>query len=698
VPHQKKLLALAVLAGCGGYAANAGAQTTGGSRGIEEVLVFGTQSARESTTGSRLDLTVLETPATVDIIDGDAIRARVDTNVLQAATRSAGFTNESNPGNGSSSIAARGFDGQNSVTKLYDGTNYYSAASTITFPFDTWGVERVEVLKGPSSVLFGEGGIGGAINVIPRRPQREQSGDVRLILGEDDTQFVGVDYTNALGDSAAFRVDYSNSQSDNWVQPNGDSEAEMLSFAVQWDVSDDLALSARLDSGEQDQMRYFGIPNANGDFVRDFVGMNFNVSDSDVHYEDDSLRVKADWQASENFSLQAELYRLTSDRFWKNAEAYFYDDGSQLLERWDPLMIGHDMEHTGLRTNFLFSPSGGGVRASAGFEVNDISFDRPTNFFTPANPSGITFDEFDTVNPFSFQPGVLANITTAPFAADNNSDVTQWAVFGEAQFNPSDNFAIVAALRMDDWDTQIVRLGRAGIDQSVDAVTGRIGLVFDLSDDTALYGQYGTGAQHPSSSVVTGSLANREADMIESEQLEIGLKHQVAGTGFQWNIAYFDITKNNLIYDDPNSGDPDDFFVIPEQTSQGIEVGFAYTASEGFQLYGNAATLNAETETGDRPPTYVPERTYNLGFVAELGDNARIVADARYVGERFGGIPIPSYTVVDASVRFDLSDSVGLTFKAENLFDELYATSNYYEETWLVGKPRTASVVFDYRF
>jgi outer membrane receptor protein involved in Fe transport len=84
--------------------------------------------------------------------------------------------------------------------------------------------------------------------------------------------------------------------------------------------------------------------------------------------------------------------------------------------------------------------------------------------------------------------------------------------------------------------------------------------------------------------------------------------------------------------------------------------------------------------------------------VAELGDNARIVADARYVGERFGGIPIPSYTVVDASVRFDLSDSVGLTFKAENLFDELYATSNYYEETWLVGKPRTASVVFDYRF
>ena len=185
--HEKKILALAVFTACGGHTSAGFAQTTGTNNGnVEELIVFGTQGARESTTGSRLDLTVLETPATVDIIDGDAIRARIDTNVLDAATRSAGFTNEANPGNGSSSIAARGFNGQGAVTKLYDGTNYYNAASTVTFPFDTWSVERVEVLKGPSSVLYGEGGIGGAINVIPRAPQREQSGDVRLILGEDE--------------------------------------------------------------------------------------------------------------------------------------------------------------------------------------------------------------------------------------------------------------------------------------------------------------------------------------------------------------------------------------------------------------------------------------------------------------------------------------------------------------------------------
>jgi outer membrane receptor protein involved in Fe transport len=163
-------------------------------------------------------------------------------------------------------------------------------------------------------------------------------------------------------------------------------------------------------------------------------------------------------------------------------------------------------------------------------------------------------------------------------------------------------------------------------------------------------------------------------------------------------VALFDVARNNLIFDDPASLNPDDVILIPEITSRGIEVGFTYTASETFQFYGNAAPLNLEDETGENPGTFAPERTANLGFMWGIGDSVRVVADARYVGERFGGIPMPSYTVVDASVRFDLNDSFGFTLKADNLFDELYAASNYYEETWSVGKPRTASIAFDFNF
>jgi outer membrane receptor protein involved in Fe transport len=141
-------------------------------------------------------------------------------------------------------------------------------------------------------------------------------------------------------------------------------------------------------------------------------------------------------------------------------------------------------------------------------------------------------------------------------------------------------------------------------------------------------------------------------------------------------------------------------FVVPEQTSQGVEVGFTYTASSAFQLYGNAAVLNAETDTG-ATPTFTPEETFNLGFAWSLGDSLRVITDARYVGDRLTGYPtnpIPAYTVVDASVRWDVSDTIGLTLKADNILDELYATAAYQEDQWLVGRPRTASIAFDVSF
>jgi iron complex outermembrane receptor protein len=708
VQYQKKIVAVAVVAACGSYT------PTGAAQPIEEVIVFGTQGSRETATGSRLDLTVLETPATVDIIDGDAIRARIDTSVMDAVTRSAGFTNEGNPGNGSSSIAARGFTGQGAVTKLYDGTNYYTAAGTVTFPFDTWGVERVEVLKGPSSVLYGEGGIGGAINIVPRQPERERSSEVRVLAGENSTAFVGLDFTGPMSDSVAYRVDYSNSQSDNWVF-NGDSEAEMFSASLRWDVSDDLALSARYDMGDQSPMPYFGVPVAqrdgfygdfvagtfSGDFIEGFAESNFNVGDAQLGFEDDSIRLEADWRASDSVSLRVQLYQLTSDRYWRNAETYFLD-GTSVIERGDPLELGHDIEHTGLRTNVVLAPSGDVVRVSVGFEINDVSFERPTNFGGAHNPTGITFDETDFIDPHAFEPGTFAGIAgTAPYVLDNYSDVSQYAVFSEALFNATDRFSIVAALRYDDYDTSYVRVARPPVfEQQVDDLTGRLGFVFDLSDDTALYAQYGTGSTHPSGTIVNVAGNNREADMIETEQFELGIKHQVEGTGLQINAALFDIARNNLIIDNPNSGNPNDVFVVPEQTSKGVEVGFTYTASSAFQLYGNAAVLDAETDTG-ATPTFTPEETFNLGFAWSLGDSLRVITDARYVGDRLTGYPtnpIPAYTVVDASVRWDVSDTIGLTLKADNILDELYATAAYQEDQWLVGRPRTASIAFDVSF
>jgi iron complex outermembrane receptor protein len=666
---------------------------------IDETVVYGQQIISETETGSRLGLTQLETPATVDIIIGDSLRAHIETTVLGAVTRSAGFTNEANPGNGGQSIAARGFRGQGTVTKLYDGSNYYTAAGTITFPFDTWGVERIEVLKGPSSVLYGEGGIGGAINVIPKTPKYEAERELRLTAGENGTLGLGVGLAGGLSENVAYRLDYSRQESDGWVN-DGASESQMLSGSLLWDVSSDLALTARFDYGDQSPMKYFGTPLLNGDFNDDLIEANFNVGDAEVSYQDKSIRLKADWIISNDLSMQAEIFQLSANRLWKNSEFYEFDVATELVTRRDPLVIGHDMDHNGFRTNFVLANdlAGFDVRSSLGLEINNISFSRPSNF-GPNNPDPIDWEnDVDVADLNAYAPGTLSDLTDAPVVLDNVSDVSQAAIFGEAQVHLNDQWSLLGGLRVEKIDTDYHRLGQTPIDQSVNPVTGRIGAVYDFSENAALYGQYSTGATHPSNSVVTASASNRDSDVIKTEQFEIGVKQAGLNGRLQWSLAYFDITKNNLIEDDPDSADPADLIEIDEQTSQGIELSYNLNLGSSVQTYGNMVVLNAETDTGDTP-NFVPEKTFNLGVVVAAGEDIRIYADLRHVGERFHpSHPIPSYTVVDASIAYQVNSDLALTLKADNLLDKLYASAAYYSSTWLVGQPRTLSLTADFSF
>lgn len=671
---------------------------TTGDDSVEEIIVYGTQARLDSVAGSRLNLGLLETPVTIDIIDGDAIRDRMDTSVLEAVTRSAGFTNESNPGNGHFSIGARGFSGQDAVTKLYDSTNYYTIAGTVTFPFDTWGIERVEILKGPSSVIYGQGGVGGAINIIPKTARFDRNeGNLRLLAGEDSTYFVGLDYNLALADGVAARINYGRNSSDNWVD-NGDSESDMLSGVLRWQVNPDLILTARYDRGDQEPMRYFGTPVVDGGFLDALVERNFNVGDATIRYRDDALRLRADWTINTSVSLQTELYRLTSDRLWRNAEGYVYDADSMTVERWDPLILGHDIEHIGYRSNLVISPANSPLKFSLGVEGNDIEFERPSNY-GPGNPNPIDWDaDFDVVDVNNFQPGTLADLTSAQAMLDDMANTDQWAVFGEAQYKLTDRLALVGALRYDDYATHYRRVQRPNIKQDVDALTGRLGAVFDLNDTTAIYAQYGTGASHPNGGVVTVSGSLREADLVESEQIEIGIKNALGNTGLQWSVALFDITKKNLVTDDPDSNNPDDSIVIPEQSSRGLELGLNYALTDTLQLYGNFVTLDAETTNG-ATPNNVAERSWNLGVAWQMIPTLRLIADARYVDDRYNAsLPIPDYTVVDASLHWNATDALSVAVRADNIFDELYASGSYWWGTWIVGKPRTFSVAADFRF
>src|SRR5215510_1905590 len=192
------------------------AQAADKSPPLETVEVFGRRieglglSETSAGTGSRLDLSPLQTPASIEVLAGDVIRQRGDSSIVESVTRATGITSEATPGDGGTALSARGFVGHNSIMQLLDGARLFVGAGTVTFPFDPWSVDRIEVLHGPASVMYGQGAIGGVINIVSRRPDTgQQAAEVELGFGEDQSSHAAVDLTGPLNDDWAYRFDAS---------------------------------------------------------------------------------------------------------------------------------------------------------------------------------------------------------------------------------------------------------------------------------------------------------------------------------------------------------------------------------------------------------------------------------------------------------------------------------------------------------
>ena len=148
---------------------------------VEEIVITGQggvgeiRLGTENGAGSRLGLSGLDLPASVDIISRDEIATKGDYGALEAVTRTTGVSASASPGNGGTSISSRGFNGHGSTVYTYDGTRLYIVAGTVTFPAGTWTLGRVEVLRGAGSVINGVGALGTTINYVPKKPSFDEN-------------------------------------------------------------------------------------------------------------------------------------------------------------------------------------------------------------------------------------------------------------------------------------------------------------------------------------------------------------------------------------------------------------------------------------------------------------------------------------------------------------------------------------------
>ncbi|MBA5981836.1 TonB-dependent receptor [Pseudomonas sp. MD195_PC81_125] len=658
--------------------------------------------------GSRMNLTAMETPASVESLSGEQVRARGDRSVQGAVSRSTGISRTGTPGDGGTSLQARGFTGQSSVMQLYDGNRMYTGMGTVTFPVDTWSVQRVDVLRGPASVLYGEGATGAVVNVIAKKPfEGDIENHLRLGYGSYDRQQQAFDSGGSLSDTLSYRLNLNRLRSNGWVD-RGDSSGDFISAALRWQAADDLAFTLAHDYGDQRPQNDFGTPLINGQLKDSLRYKNYNVRDDQQHYNDQWTRLTTDWQINNAVSASNELYYLKARRRWQNAENYNFDTATQQLSRSGYFGIGHQQEQVGDRQTFTFKHSLFGLDSQTvtGVDYNRIRFQLNSNSpFNDVLPNGQPLDLYHP------QPGYFESAN--PYRDQFDSTTKQMSVFGENRTQLSERWSLVTGVRRD--YVQVDRNNLVDDSQSDKTLTGnnwKAGLVFALTPETSFYAQVATSTDGIGG-LISLSPSQQQYDLSTARQTEVGLKQLFWDQRGEFTLAAYRIVKKKLLTDDP--GNPTLKQQVGQQSSNGLEASLDLQLPHAWQLQANAAIVKAKYDdfsevvngqalsyNGNRPVD-VPRRTANLWLNKNLSDDLKAGAGVRYVDARYADMAnrneLPSYTVVDATLAWQALRNTTLGLQLNNLFDRRYAQSQYNDgQQWILGEPRSFFVTADYTF
>ncbi|HWQ93859.1 MAG TPA: TonB-dependent siderophore receptor, partial [Clostridia bacterium] len=659
---------------------------------LPQVTVYGTNEVpglhlnQPASTASRLDLPLREVPASVTVVD----RAKLDElgarNLLEAAQLAPGVT-AAEPPSTPGLFSSRGFTG-NDVVLLYDGLAF-GPPTMVAHPEDTWKYSRVEVLKGPASILFGEGALAGVVNLIPKTPNPERfEHEVFTSYGSFNTSRLGLGSGGPLGATGmSYRLDFSRQSSDGFVERAGHEYCD-ISGALRYDVSDRLTLTLSFDALWQDFGSYWGTPLIEGRVDARTREINYNVSDNITDQDSQWLRLQADWRPSDQVDVRNVLYGYLADRHWRNVERYTYVASSNALRRTSPVEITHDQDIIGDRLDALYQHEllGRENRLLAGIEGAVDDFQRDSN--RPDNG-------FDFVNLYEPVPGRFNDVRTADTTPERNTRTVNGALLLEDRFQVLDWFSLVGGVRGEVIDVRSENLraadsGTNTFNRTFTPVTGRIGGVIEPITNLAFYATYSTAAKAPSVLVVLDE-SFRDFKLERGEMVEAGLKQSLWEERLQWTLAVYQIWKEDIVTRDP--ADSERNLQIGEQSSYGVELGLALRPVRSWTWGANVAVLDAEFDefnvasgnevnsyTGNTPPN-VPEVVANLWTSYRLPWNIEVGALVRYVGEveanNANTIQLPDYVTLDlfASYRYK---QVEFGLRARNVLDEEYSA-------WSVG-------------
>jgi iron complex outermembrane recepter protein len=679
---------------------------------LEQVIVTGVADRQllldaRTDTGSRLGLTARETPAIVDILSERQIAEFGARTNVEALNRAPGVTSSllaTSPG----APTMRGFSG-GAVGLLYDGMRV-ATPGIFSRASDSFMFERIEILKGPASVLYGEGALAGAINLVPKKATLGAHRTEALAsYGSFDSVRLAGDVNLPLGERAAIRAVAAHGRSDGYVH---DTNSEFLasSLSAILKPTHRLTLEFAADYSEDDyKTADLGTPlvpraiardpsaaaTGPGDLVLDRAlrKTNFNVTDAVLDSDTLWLRSRVRWEINDALTFTNEFGGYRSDRHFINAEIFSFNRASGLLDRSTGI-VTHDIEYTIERPTLAGDVTIGGLRNrfAIGAEASSLSFATRRYFATTT-----AVDLFDPVR------GTFPGGTSSLQPPNQKSGVDVAAVFFENAISLTSRWMVSGGARYDWIDLDRRILNSPAFDREYSALSYRLGTVFDLAPKTQLFAQYSK-AVAPIGNLLSLSLANSRFDLTEGDSVEAGIKSSFWDDRVDVTFAGYRLVQDDIITRNPSN--PALSVQGGRQSSRGVELSLSAAVTSQLRIDANYTKLDAQfdelieaggiSREGKTPPR-VPETVANL-FAFYSFDALPVTASAglRHAGRIYtdnaNAIRARGYTTFDAALGYRVSFGE-FTLRGRNLSDEFYVDYSDVSTTqFQVGAPRSVEI------
>ena len=655
--------------------------------------------ATRSASATRTDTAIHETPQSISVVSKDVVEDLGATRLQDALDYAGGVGRANNfGGQGLTTFTVRGF-----TTGEFYRNGFPINRGYPNMP-DANTIERLEVLRGPATMLYGRGDPGGTFNVVSKQPLAERTVTLGSQLNDQGMKRGTLDASGPLDEEGrlAYRLNVVGEGGDTF-RDHVETERYGVTPVITWQATDDTKVTFEGDFMRNNHPLDRGLtrfPNQRGTPSRDtFWG---DKDAGKLHNDNNMAQLRFEHALSDNWTLGGGFQwldgSLKGNAIEANGSGSLGADGRTLQRNFNYRKLEWTDKDYQLNLTGHFSTGGFDHTLLTGIEYEDYDY-KSIIQRSSAVAGTYPIDIFDPV-----YGQTRPALTRTP--THDKENLKTYAAFVQDQVALTERLKVLAGARFERFEHDYQNYVGKSWQAADNAVTPRVGVIYDLTDTVAVYAD-------AARSFKPNTGASREGGGFAPEKgksYEMGIKWEALDRQLSVDAAIYQIEKKNVLTNDP-ADTTNTFSVAAGQVrSRGFDLNVAGNLTPEWRVIGGYAYVDAEVtrdntfRSGTRLMN-IPRNSFSLLNVYEFQDGALkglgLGAGGKYVDQRAGqtantAFSMDAYTVVDLLGYYKVNEQVRLNLDVKNLFNREYEEGAFGNIYAYPGAPRTVQVGIAY--